>query len=145
MKNALKLLKKSAIYIAFFQAWAAMLGSLYFSEIQNLAPCQLCWYQRIFMYPLVFIFTVALIKKDKNVGFYALPLSITGLAIATYQYLLQITPLKESTPLQCDLSGASCASIQFNLFNFITIPFLSILAFLTISILMFIMIKSKAK
>ena len=31
----------------------ATLGSLYFSEVRNYIPCEMCWYQRILMYPIL--------------------------------------------------------------------------------------------
>ena len=34
-------------YIAWFQAAVATAGSLFFSEVMDLPPCVLCWYQRI--------------------------------------------------------------------------------------------------
>jgi len=144
VKNNYRLLSKYAIHIAFSIAWLSTLGSLYFSQILKLVPCELCWFQRILMYPLVILFTVALVRKDKNVAYYALPMSTIGAGIATYQYLLQMTPLKETTPFQCNLS-TPCSEIQFSLLGFITIPFLSFAAFATISILMIILIKSKVK
>ena len=90
MKNIILLVKQYAIYVAFLQAWLATLGSLYFSEIRDFRPCLLCWYQRILMYPLIIILGVAIFRKDKNAAYYVLPMSIMGVAIAFYQYLLQV-------------------------------------------------------
>ncbi len=143
MNKYLKLLSKYAIYIAFLQAWTATLGSLYFSEVRGLVPCILCWYQRILMYPLAIIFAVALFRhKDKNVAYYALPLSIIGAIIALYQYLLQWTILKDLTPITCN-AYAPCSDKQVVYLGFITIPFLSLMAFLLITILSIILIRYK--
>lgn len=136
----LKKLSKYALYIAFLQAWAAMLGSLYFSEIKGLYPCQLCWYQRIFMYPLAIIFAVAIARKDKNVIYYALPLSIIGFFIAVYHYLIQWTALQEINPISCSLIN-DCSQKQIVYLGFMTIPFFSAAAFLIISVMMIILIK----
>ena len=39
-----------------FACWLVVtgttLGSLFFSEVMELPPCSLCWYQRLFMFPL---------------------------------------------------------------------------------------------
>ncbi len=140
MAGIIKMLKPYALYIAFLQAWAAMLGSLYFSEIKQLPPCQLCWYQRILMYPMSVLFAVAILRRDRNVAYYALPLSVLGILISFYQYLLQMTPLKEATPISCSNLG-QCSAIDLIFFGFITIPFLSFLAFSTITIMMFIIIR----
>ena len=144
MKPIVKMLNRFALHIAFLQAWAAMLGSLYFSEIRHFAPCLLCWYQRILMFPLVIIFAVAIIRKEKSVAFYALPMSILGMLTAAYQYLLQMTKLSQITPVSCDALG-SCSAIQIMYFGFITIPLLSFVAFATISILMAVVVKSGIK
>jgi len=135
--------KKYAIYLAFLQVWAAVLGSLYFSEIKGLTPCFLCWVQRIFMYPLIFILTVAIWRKDKNGPYYVLPLSITGAIVAFYQYLLQMTPLSKVEAVTCSAT-APCSAIQIMFFGFVTIPFLSMSAFIVITALMLVILKTKS-
>jgi len=144
MFRVLNFLKKYAVYLAFLQAWIATLGSLYFSEIRNFTPCPLCWYQRILMYPLIFILAVGIIRKDKNVAYYALPMSILGAIIALYQYLLQMGTAIKNIPIQCDAFG-SCEQIETIYFGFITIPFLSMTAFVIISLLMIIGLTIKTK
>src|SRR3989344_2205882 len=119
-----KLVKKYALYIAFLQAWIATLGSIYFSEIKHLTPCVLCWYQRILMFPIAVILAVAIIRKDKNVAYYVLPLSILGALVGFYQYLLQMTPLARINPISCSTENP-CSAIDAIYFGFITIPFLS--------------------
>jgi disulfide bond formation protein DsbB len=144
MEKILRLLKQYALYIAFLQAWVATLGSLYYSEIKHLPPCTLCWYQRILMYPLIILLGVAIIRKDNNVIYYVLPFSIIGTMIALYQYLLQMTPLSEPSVISCDALG-SCSDIQISYLGFITIPFLSLAAFVLISIMMILVLKSKSQ
>ncbi|MBI4037755.1 disulfide bond formation protein B [Candidatus Curtissbacteria bacterium] len=138
------IIKRNALYIAFLQAWVATLGSAYFSEIQNLTPCRLCWYQRILMFPLVAILGIAIIRRDKNVAYYVLPLTILGTFIGLYQYLLQMTPLKEINPVSCS-ETAPCSAIDAIYFGFVTIPFLSMTAFIIISIMMFLLLLKKKK
>ena len=139
-----RVLNKYALHLAFLQAWTATLGSLYFSEILGLEPCPLCWYQRILMYPLVILFAVAIVRHDKNITYYALPLSAIGAVIALYQYLLQMTPLGLSKSLVCS-AFVSCSQIDKIYFGFITIPFLSLMAFLVISILMVLLLGQRKK
>ena len=47
------------MYTAWVVAIAAALGSLYFSKVRHFILCVLCWFQRIFMYPLVLVLGVA--------------------------------------------------------------------------------------
>lgn len=133
-----KIIKDNILSLAFVQAVVAVLTSLYFSEIRQFPPCVLCWYQRICMYPLVVILFIAILKKDTYVPLYVLPLSITGTLIALYHNLLYYNIIPEAiTP--CML-GVSCTTRFIAWFGFITIPFLSLIAFLVITACMVILL-----
>lgn len=129
----MKFIKENLTQFAFLISIIATSGSLFFSEILKLPPCVLCWYQRICMYPLIVILGVSIWKKDKNLPLFVLPLSIIGTIIAIYHNLLYYKIIPESLA-PCTL-GISCTSRQIELFGFITIPLLSLLAFLTIDVL----------
>jgi len=130
-------IKSNSVYIAWFQALIATLGSLFFSEVMQLTPCVLCWYQRIMMYPLVLILTVGILLRDPRLRFYVLPLSIIGLTIAVYHNLLYYNILPESIA-PCT-AGVSCTTRQIEWLGFITIPLMSLAAFtvITLSILFY--------
>ncbi|HDX9707084.1 TPA: disulfide bond formation protein B, partial [Bacillus thuringiensis] len=66
---------ENIVFIAWAVSFIATCGSLYLSEILKFEPCNLCWYQRIFMYPLVILLGVAIIKKDYAVSVYSLIIS----------------------------------------------------------------------
>ncbi|SRR6266403_856980 len=130
---------KQLPYVILILALFSTLASLYFSEIMKLAPCVLCWYQRICMYPLVVITTVGILKKDKVFPFYVLPLGMIGWIIALYHNLLYYHILPESiAPCQ---AGISCTSRQLELFGFFTIPLGSFIAFTLIIICTIIYLK----
>ena len=118
------------IFVCWLIALLSMLGSLFFSEVMDLEPCVLCWYQRIFMYPQVIIFMVALFPLDVRVVKYALPLTVIGWGFAVYHYLIYSGYIPEA--LQPCGQGPSCAEINLELFGFITIPMLSILSYTAI-------------
>lgn len=120
-------IKNHILYLAWIVATSAMLGSLYFSNILGFPPCVLCWYQRIAMYPLVLILGMGIIRRDKNVAYYALPLSGIGLIISVYHNLLYYQMLPHSVE-PCTF-GISCTTKFIEWFGFITIPFLSLMAF----------------
>lgn len=128
---------KNIVYLAWIQALVATLGSLYFSEIRHFTPCTLCWYQRILMYPLVIIIAVGILRKDKKLYQYVLPLSILGAVIAFYHVLLQGGILPENVA-PCALGG-SCLTKYTGYFGFITIPVMSLTAFLVITACMLIL------
>lgn len=116
------------LYAAWTIALVATAGSLFFSEVMELPPCVLCWYQRIAMYPLVAIIAVGILANDRRVKAYALPLCLAGLGIAVYHNLLYYGIIPESiTPCQ---QGVSCTSRQIEWLGFITIPLLSLVGFI---------------
>ena len=115
---------------------AALLGSLFFSEVMGLEPCVLCWWQRIFIYPLAVLFLVGLFPFDRSVVRYTLPLAVIGLGFAVYHYLVYSGFIPES--LQPCSEKLSCAEVNLELMGFITIPMLSILSYSAIIVLLLI-------
>lgn len=116
-----------AMYIALAASWVAMCGSLFMSEALGWAPCQWCWYQRIFMYPLALVLATGLINRDRNAPKYALVLAVPGILASTYHIGLQKIPALAKLET-CSL-GAPCSADYLNWFGFVTIPMLAWVAF----------------
>ena len=133
--------QKSSNWTLLFLCWllasVSTLGSLFFSYVMGFAPCVLCWYQRIFLFPLVIILAVGLFPFDKSVVKYALPLAIAGWLTALYHTLLYAGIIPES--VQPCSQGVSCTEEYIDLFGFLTIPMLSLLSFSTIIALLIIL------
>lgn len=127
-------IRSNLIYLAWLQALVATLGSLFFSEVMQLPPCVLCWYQRIMMYPLVFVITVGILLREQRLRFYVLPLSLVGLSISIYHNLLYYGVIEESLA-PCTM-GISCTTRQIEWFGFITIPLMALVAFSVITLSM---------
>ena len=125
------------LFICWLIASISTLGSLFFSEIMQLPACALCWYQRIFMFPLVFILLAALLPFDKNIIKYALPLAVAGWGFAFYHFLLYTGIISEN--LQPCSQGVPCSETYLDLFGFVTIPLLSLISFSTIVVLLIIL------
>ena len=125
------------IYICWFVALISTLGSLFFSEVMEFPPCVMCWYQRIAMYPLVFIFLVGSFQKAMATWVFSVPLVLSGWFIAIYHNLLHYEIIPESAS-PC-LEGVSCSTIYINWFGFITIPILSFTAFTILGVLLLIL------
>ncbi|MEW9503072.1 disulfide oxidoreductase [Jeotgalibacillus marinus] len=129
---------KSTSQLFLFLAWLismfATLGSLYFSEIQGFVPCELCWYQRIFMYPLTVILGVGAFQNDLSVKRFVFPLAIIGGAISFMHYLEQKIP--DFGGVKPCLSGVPCNAQYINWFGIVTIPFLALTAFILIILFM---------
>ena len=131
------------LFICWIIAAVSTLGSFFFSEIMEFAPCALCWYQRIFMFPLVLVFLAGLFPFDKNIVRYALPIASVGWAFAFYHYLLYSGFIPES--IQPCSQGVSCSETYLDLFGFITIPMLSLISFSTIIVLLIILRRTLPK
>lgn len=104
-------------------AWAVAttctLGSLYLSEVAHFPPCELCWYQRIAMYPLAVVLLVAALRRDRSVRWYVVPVAAIGLAISTYHYLLERFP--DSVASACS-TDVPCTTVWVWKFHFLSIP-----------------------
>ena len=131
-------IRKYYFLLAFLVVLVATLGSLFYSEIIGYPLCPLCWAQRIFIYPLVIIFGVALYYKNPGVIKYSIALSVFGLAIAIYHYISQV--LQTSV---CDVApgGADCIVKYLNAYGYITFPMMAITIFMIIIILGLIKLK----
>ncbi len=129
-------LHRYSLYFAWLVSLVAVCGSLYFSEVMHFIPCTLCWFQRIFMYPLVIVLGIASYRGDRAIVPYVLPLTVIGGSISLYHYLLQKVPgLAEITPCT---TGVPCSGQYINWFGFVTIPFLALIAFILISCFLWI-------
>lgn len=133
----LKMLRDYGLYLAWLIAVAGLIISLFASEVFNLPVCHLCWYQRVCLYPLAIILGIASFYEDRSIANYAIPLCVLGFLFALYQYLQQMIP--GFAPINfCSTQGPSCTLIHFKLLGFITFPFLTLLATVVMTALLFI-------
>lgn len=132
IKFVYSFVQQNAFSFAFFVASGAAVGSLALSEIAHYPPCDLCWFQRIFMYPQVIILGIAVIKNDISSRIYSLSLCAIGIGFAIYHFFLQLYP----SILPCTSGGILCSRKSIELFGYMTIPVMSATAFLLIIILM---------
>jgi disulfide bond formation protein DsbB len=118
-------------WVLLFAAWlvaaVATGGSLFFSSVMGFAPCVLCWYQRILLFPLVVILAVGLFPLDRGVVRYALPLAGIGWLVAGYHNLVHAGIVPEN--LSPCSQGVSCTEEYIRLFGIFSIPLLSLLTF----------------
>ncbi len=129
------------LMVIWTQAIIAVCGSLFFSEVMGYIPCEICWFQRILMYPLVVIYGVSAIKRDINIALPGLVLSGIGMLTSTFHYLMQKLPALQPVGGTCDL--VPCNLQYVNYFGFITIPFLAGIAFIVIFTLHIVILKQE--
>lgn len=134
-KNSfLNFIEKHFLIIGFLISFAASMFSLVYSEIANFLPCQLCWFQRVFLFSQVFLFGIALWNKDRSVIKYSTPILCVGFVISIYQNLVYY--FGNSGNLPCDLSGVSCYQHLISEFNgYISIPMLSLSSFFVLLVI----------
>ncbi len=125
------------IFLCWVVASVSTLGSVFFSFVMEFSPCVLCWYQRIFLFPLVIILAMGLFPFDKSVVKYAFPLAIAGWLTALYHNLIYAGVIPES--IQPCTKGVSCKEEYINLFGFLSIPMLSLISFSIIMAFLFIL------
>lgn len=126
-------IERYGTWIGFKLSLLATLGALFYSDVLGFEPCPLCWWQRIFLFPQVILFAVALRKRDRKVAEYSIALSILGVVVALYQHVLQIMP--EGT-LPCPAVAAGCAQRIIFEFGYITFPLVSFSVFALLIVVM---------
>ena len=130
----MKVWRQHTLYAAWLVSVVATLGSLYFSEIREYIPCELCCYQRIMMYPLSIILGIAAYYRETRIKKYVLPLSIIGASVSVFHYLEQKIP--GFAAIKPCVNGVPCNVEYINWLGFITIPFLALTGFILITVFM---------
>lgn len=120
--------RRRALMIAGSVAVAATLGSLYFSEVADFIPCELCWYQRIAMYPLAVLLVMAAVRRDQSMLLYVRVIALFGLAVSAYHVWIQWFPEKSNF---CEFDNP-CSARWVEAFDRVTIPQMAGLSFVLI-------------
>jgi len=122
------------VFFAWLIASASTLGALFLSQVMDIVPCVLCWYQRIFMFPLVFVLAAGLFPFDVRLVRYALPLAVVGWMIALFHVLVVAGVIPEN--IRPCAQGVPCKDQPIEWFGFLTIPLFSLIAFSIIGLLL---------
>lgn len=129
--------------LAWLTAAVATAGALFIGEVMGMTPCVLCWYQRIFMFPLALVLGIACFANDRRGAVYALPLALGGGVLAGYHTLLVAGQIPKSW-IPCG-TGVSCADQKLEILDGVQIPWLSLAAFLLIAILLIVYLRKTSK
>ncbi len=122
--------------LALFVAGVATAGSLYYSEVAHFVPCELCWYQRICVYPLVAILAVGVARRDTATWMFAAPFVVVGVPLGIYHWLVERVPAIADTTA-CS-AAAPCAIPYFEELGFVTLAFMSMSALLLVGALLWV-------
>lgn len=129
--------------LAWLVALVSTLSALFIGEVMGQMPCVACWYQRIAMFPIVVILGIALLRDDDGAWMYALPLALAGGVIALWHSLLYAELLPRPI-VPCTATGPSCSGAEQLLLGSIPIPYLSLLAFILITVALSLNLTRKA-
>jgi disulfide bond formation protein DsbB len=116
------------LWLAFVVTAIATGGSLFFSEIAHFVPCELCWFQRIFMYPLAIVTLLAALANDHRIARYLLPLPVIGAGVAVYHILVEEGVVEQTSACLVSAPGG-CAVKWIDEFGYVTIPVLALTGF----------------
>ena len=131
------------LWLAFLVAAIATGGSLFFSEIADFIPCELCWYQRICMYPIALLTLLMALANDHRAARYLLPLPLAGAGVSIYHLLVENGVVEQSQACLVSAPGG-CATKWINEFGYVTIPTLALTAFaLTFAFLLFAVVDTR--
>ncbi|MBP7822828.1 disulfide bond formation protein B [Candidatus Gracilibacteria bacterium] len=137
----------------FLQAIMALCSPLYYSNFGDpvyeyttgtwfnaedaLFPCQLCWWARIMMFPIIPLSLIALYTKSRPILAYIYAITIPGMALEAFHYILQKPGIVGRTvienPFGCTAANP-CSALHVDYMGIITIPLLCFIAFLIIHI-----------
>lgn len=119
-------LGRVALPLAWIVAAVTMAGSLYYSKVQGYVPCELCWYQRIVLYPFAVILAIAAWRRDSSIRIYAIPVLCIGVVISVYHSWIQWFPPASGTSF-CT-TDTPCTLKYVDEFGFVTLPFMALSA-----------------
>ena len=128
LRFARNLVWGNELWLTFVVAAVATLGSLFFSDIADFVPCKLCWFQRIFMYPLAIVVPLMALARDRRAARYVLALPVIGVPVAVYHILIERGLVEEAKTCLISAPGG-CATKWIEEFGYVTIPTLSLTAF----------------
>lgn len=123
------------LFAAFAVALVSSLAVLFIGEIMGQAPCNLCWFQRAFMFPLAVVLGIAALRSDPGAWAYGSALAACGWLIAGFHTLVYAGIVPERIQ-PCTASGPSCSSADMTMFGGIPLPVLSLVAFSAILVLL---------
>jgi disulfide bond formation protein DsbB len=116
------------LWLVFLVASVATGGSLFFSEIAGFIPCELCWFQRICMYPLAIVALLAALANERRVARYLLPLPLVGAGVSVYHLLVENGVVEQARACLISAPGG-CATKWIEEFGYVTIPVLALTGF----------------
>ncbi len=129
--------KKYTFYLGFLIALGAVLLSLFYSNVVGYPPCELCWIQRIFLYPQLILFGMELYKKDRSIVDFSIAFAILGSITSIYHIFVESGVTSGISCADPSNGGVSCAVRYIYEFGYVTMPIMALtMSLFIISILL---------
>lgn len=115
--------------MGFLAALAAFSLSLFYSNVVGFPPCELCWIQRIFLYPQLILFGMELYKRDRSIVDFSIAFAILGSLVSIYHIYIEnggSSNLSCATLNSATTGQVSCATRYIYEFGYITMPVMSL-------------------
>ncbi len=122
-RDVLAFVSKHILWLGFLFSLLAVASSLIYSNYIGYAPCLLCWYARIALYPQVLLYGMAIMKKKRDILDYSLLLTGFAIVVTTYHTIIENVGY---SLIPCSTNGASCLARPVHLYGFITIPVMAL-------------------
>ena len=129
------------LWAAWSAALLASVASVYFIEILHKPAATLCWVDRMLIFGLLLITSVAIWTRDRGIWRYAVPFLAIGLPASFYQQLVHWGVIAVA-PKACSVSYV-CTTKYFELFGFITQATLCFAAFGVVAVCMWRLARSE--
>jgi disulfide bond formation protein DsbB len=121
--------KDYTFYLGFLISLGAVAISLFYSNVIGFPPCELCWIQRIFLYPQLIVYSMLLYKKEKSMSLVdmSMILAIINTLAALFHVYVENGGGEGTLPCANPATNqVSCAIRYVYEFGYITIPVMSL-------------------
>jgi disulfide bond formation protein DsbB len=133
----LVLVKKYTFHLGFLVALGSFLLSLFYSNIVGYPACELCWIQRIFLYPQLVLFSMELYKKEKSIVDFSIVFAILGSLTSIYHIYVENGGANVLSCANPSAGTISCATRYIYEFGYITMPVMALTLSLFIIVILF--------
>lgn len=128
--------KKYTFIFGFLGALGAFLLSLFYSNIVGFPPCELCWIQRIFLYPQLILFSMELYKRDRSIVDFSLVFASIGSIVSIYHIFVEAGLATGASCANPTNGEVSCAVRYIYEFGYVTMPIMALTLSLFIIVLL---------
>jgi disulfide bond formation protein DsbB len=122
----LKFVYNYTFIFGFLISLGAVVVSLFYSNVIGYPACELCWIQRIFIYPQVVLFGMELWKREKAIVDYSFALALIGSLVSLFHIYVEHGGASTLACATGGEGGVSCAVRYVYEFSYVSIPVMAL-------------------